>query len=77
MPIYEYLCPNGHRTERLVPLSGHCTVIPCPECRATAEQTLSGAVLKFRNEKYGHFMSSFDSPYAKVDANPWTDDTDE
>jgi hypothetical protein len=45
MPCYEYLCNNGHRTERVASLAAPgepLDKIPCPECkkvkkRASAE----------------------------------------
>lgn len=33
MPIYEYLCEEGHRTEEVRSLSEFTEVIACPECR--------------------------------------------
>jgi hypothetical protein len=36
MPIYDYVCDNGHITERRAPLS--LEYINCPECEAAARR---------------------------------------
>lgn len=75
MPIYEYLCDCGHLFEILTTIHKHKNRKKCEQCGKMAVQTIHPAVGRFKNEEYGHFEPSFDRPYARVDANPWTDDT--
>jgi len=41
MPTYEYLCPKGHRFEKLQKISDRSRP-RCPECDAVAERKISG-----------------------------------
>jgi putative FmdB family regulatory protein len=41
MPLYEYLCPAGHRTERLLPVADRSSPQDCEVCHAQAELTVS------------------------------------
>lgn len=36
MPLYDYVCENGHRTERRADY--HLEYIDCPECEAAARR---------------------------------------
>jgi putative FmdB family regulatory protein len=70
MPIYEFICSKGHKTERILSrLDGENTLaIQCPKCGETANQQLA---LPFP----GHFHGSPEgwykpSPAAKRVVNP-------
>lgn len=41
MPLYEYLCDNGHRSEGVRPMAESAMPQLCPSCRKTAWRILS------------------------------------
>ncbi|MGD9304686.1 MAG: zinc ribbon domain-containing protein [Desulfobacterales bacterium] len=44
MPFYEFQCPEGKVTERLVPM--HTKSITCPHCKKRAKKILSPCSFK-------------------------------
>ena len=46
-PVYEYLCPNEHVHEALVPLADRKHVRTCPICHMDATKIMSACALKF------------------------------
>ena len=43
MPIYEFECPQGHITEKLLPFSD-VQITDCDKCGAEAKRIMSGGV---------------------------------
>ena len=42
MPVFEYLCPDGHKFEELSALASKAPVkLPCPVCGKQADKVLS------------------------------------
>jgi putative FmdB family regulatory protein len=46
MPVYEFECPEGKITEKLVPMG--TKQIRCPECGRTARKILSRCTFKLK-----------------------------
>ena len=44
MPRYEYKCPIGHKFEEVISIKAHTATHPCPYCKQTAEQIITGGV---------------------------------
>lgn len=40
MPLYDYECKNGHRSEHIMPIDDKAPV-PCPECSSPAIRVVS------------------------------------
>jgi putative FmdB family regulatory protein len=45
MPIYEFLCPQNHRFEKLSPLRASHATILCPSCGLAARRLVSAPSL--------------------------------
>ena len=45
MPLYQYECVGGHRTEEFRSLTNHTRTIECPRCGAFADQIISAPLL--------------------------------
>ena len=45
MPLYDYECANGHRTEREFTIVGRPQSIECPECGTDARKIITGTVM--------------------------------
>ncbi len=45
MPLYQYECIGGHRTEEFFSLANHTRTIECPRCGGFADQILSAPLL--------------------------------
>ena len=42
MPIYEYVCPEGHeKFEKLRPMSAGVSAVDCPECGTPSARVIS------------------------------------
>ena len=48
MGIYEYQCPNGHVTEKMVPMSDRQTPVTCDHCAEMANPIMSATPTSFR-----------------------------
>ena len=58
MPIHEYRCPAGHRTEKFFrKMSDAQSQTPCAVCGAVAERQMSGAGLVFKGS--GFYLTDY------------------
>ena len=68
MPLYDYICNQGHSTEKLV--RGRVEIIPCPSCGADAHKVI---VYKFSHkwapegERIGKKYTRFKEASAEID----------
>jgi putative FmdB family regulatory protein len=51
MPIYEYLCENGHRFESFQSMSED-PISVCPECGAKSERQLSAPAIHYKGSGF-------------------------
>lgn len=57
MPLYEYECPNGHRTEKFLSLAEADKRIKCPQCGKRTERVFSRTGAPILKEGVGGFYS--------------------
>ena len=58
MPIHEYRCPAGHRTEKFFrKMSDAESQTPCTVCGAVADRQMSGAGLVFKGS--GFYLTDY------------------
>ena len=58
MPIHEYRCPTGHKTEKFFRKMSDAEVrTPCAVCGAVAERQMSGAGLVFKGS--GFYLTDY------------------
>jgi predicted nucleic acid-binding Zn ribbon protein len=69
MPIHEFLCTKGHKTEKLFMTLKEADVgfIICPICEETAMKTISAGAFVLGGKRDGWYKPS---PSAKVEVNP-------
>ena len=48
MPLYEYVCPDGHEVERLLPMRRSDDPGPCPECDGELRRRFSRVAVKLQ-----------------------------
>ena len=48
MPLYEYVCPDGHEVERLLPMSRSDDPGPCPKCDGELRRRFSRVAVKLQ-----------------------------
>lgn len=48
MGIYEFLCPNQHITEKMVPMNERDRPVTCDHCKEMATHVLSATPTTFR-----------------------------
>jgi len=48
VPLYEYVCPDGHEVERLLPMARSDDPGPCPECDAALRRRFSRVAVKLQ-----------------------------
>ena len=48
MPLYEYVCPDGHEVERLLPMGRADDPGPCPECDGELRRRFSRVAVKLQ-----------------------------
>lgn len=46
MPIYEFKCPDGHLSERQLPMTSETRQLDCPECGVTATRIISAPAVR-------------------------------
>lgn len=51
MPIYEFKCGSGHRSERQLPMSTEQREIDCPVCGETANRMISAPSVRRTDSK--------------------------
>lgn len=51
MPLYEYLCENGHRFERIVKFSDP-PLEACPTCGAGVQKLISSPAIQFKGSGF-------------------------
>ena len=61
MPLYEYECENGHRTEKIVKFSDP-PLTACPTCGAAVHKLMSSPAIQFKGS--GWYITD----YAKKDS---------
>ena len=68
MPLYDYLCNQGHVTEKLV--GGRVETIPCPLCGQDARRSevcRVSYVIKNQSERIGKKYDRFKEASAEID----------
>ena len=48
MPLYEYVCPDGHAVELLLPMASADDPGPCPECDGQLRRRFSRIAVKLQ-----------------------------
>ncbi|MEX1326447.1 MAG: zinc ribbon domain-containing protein [Desulfobacterales bacterium] len=66
MPIYEFKCPNGDITERMVRPNTHA--ITCPKCHQKAKKILS--LCSFKLKGSGWYADGYSSTKNKNNKDP-------
>ena len=61
MPLYEYLCENGHRFEKIQKFSDPL-IVACPTCGAPVQKLMSSPAFQFKGS--GWYITD----YAKKDS---------
>lgn len=61
MPVYEFECPNGTITERVVKMDTE--EIECPECHQTAKKIMSNCTFKLKGS--GWYADGYSSSKSK------------
>ncbi|HUO52956.1 MAG TPA: FmdB family zinc ribbon protein [Gemmatimonadaceae bacterium] len=69
MPIYEYACQSGHRSERFVRRIGDAEeTVACPVCGQPAARVISGAGLVFKGS--GFYITDYGKDGKKAQTPP-------
>ena len=70
MPLYEHLCPAGHKTEQFARMKDCMKPIKCPECGEVAERVLSLPNTDMvKNVRYSRSMAMSEADIKSGEAN--------